>query len=85
MIISIIAGMDKNRLIGQGNRLPWRLPADMKHFRRHTLGKPVLMGRKTFESIGKPSTKAHEYHTDTRPQLPGGRLHRDPFYRRSVG
>ena len=54
MIISIIAGMDNNRLIGQGNRLPWRLPADMQHFRRHTLGKPVLMGRKTFESIGKP-------------------------------
>ena len=57
MIISIIAGMDKNRLIGQGNRLPWRLSADMKHFRRHTLGKPVLMGRKTFESIGKPLPK----------------------------
>ena len=57
MIISIIAGMDKNRLIGQGNQLPWRLPADMKHFRRHTLGKPVLMGRKTFESIGKPLPK----------------------------
>ncbi|RKU13399.1 dihydrofolate reductase [Candidatus Poribacteria bacterium] len=57
MIISIIAGMDKNRLIGQGNRLPWRLPADMKHFRRHTLGKSVLMGRKTFESIGKPLPK----------------------------
>ena len=54
MIISIIAGMDENRLIGQGNRLPWRLPADMKHFRRHTVGKPVLMGRKTFESIVKP-------------------------------
>ncbi len=53
MIISIIAGMDKNRLIGQDNRLPWKLPADMKHFRRMTLGKPVLMGRKTFESIGK--------------------------------
>ena len=57
MITSIIAGMDRNRLIGQGNRLPWRLPADMKHFRRHTLGKPVLMGRKTFESIGKPLPK----------------------------
>ena len=57
MIISIIAGMDKNRLIGQDNRLPWRLPADMKHFRRHTLGKPVLMGRKTFESIGNPLPK----------------------------
>ena len=57
MIISLIAGMDKNSLIGQGNRLPWRLPADMKHFRQHTLGKPVLMGRKTFESIGKPLPK----------------------------
>ena len=57
MIISIIAAMDKNRLIGQGNRLPWKLPADMKHFRRLTLGKPVLMGRKTFESIGKPLAK----------------------------
>ena len=57
MIISIIAGMDKNRLIGHGNRLPWRLPTDMKHFRRHTLGRPVLMGRKTFESIGKPLPK----------------------------
>ena len=57
MIISIIAGMDKNRLIGQGDRLPWRLPADMQHFRRHTLGKPVLMGRKTYESIGKPLPK----------------------------
>ena len=57
MVISIIAAMDKNRLIGQGNRLPWKLPADMKHFRRLTLGKPVLMGRKTFESIGKPLAK----------------------------
>lgn len=57
MIISIIAGMDENRLIGQGNRLPWRLPADMKHFRQHTLDKPVVMGRKTFESIGKPLPK----------------------------
>ena len=57
MVISITVGMDKNRLIGRGNRLPWKLPADMKHFRRHTLGKPVLMGRKTFESIGKPLSK----------------------------
>ena len=57
MIISLIAAMDRNRLIGQGNRLPWRLPADMKHFRKLTLGKPVVMGRRTFESIGKPLTK----------------------------
>ncbi|MCZ6679373.1 MAG: dihydrofolate reductase [Candidatus Poribacteria bacterium] len=57
MRISIIAAMDKNRLIGQDNRLPWRLPADMKHFRRMTLGKPVVMGRKTFESLGRPLKK----------------------------
>ena len=54
MIISLIAAMGKDRVIGIDNRLPWRLPADMKHFRALTLGKPVLMGRKTFDSIGKP-------------------------------
>ena len=57
MIISLIAAMDENRLIGQDNRLPWRLPADLKHFRQLTLGKPVVMGRVTFESIGKPLSK----------------------------
>jgi len=46
--------MDKNRLIGSENGLPWHLPADFKHFKEVTLGKPVLMGRKTFESIGRP-------------------------------
>ena len=54
MIISLIAAMGRGRVIGIENRLPWRLPADMKHFRALTMGKPVLMGRKTFESIGKP-------------------------------
>jgi len=54
MIISLIAAMGKGRVIGIENRLPWRLPADMKHFRALTLGKAVLMGRKTFDSIGKP-------------------------------
>lgn len=53
-ILSLVAAMGRDRVIGFGNRLPWRLPADMKHFRSLTLGKPVLMGRKTFESIGKP-------------------------------
>ncbi len=57
MIISLIAAMDRNRLIGAGNRLPWRLPADMRHFRQLTLGKPVVMGRRTFQSIGKPLPK----------------------------
>jgi len=54
MIISIIAAMDKNRLIGSENGLPWHLPADFKHFKEVTLGKPVIMGRKTYESIGRP-------------------------------
>ncbi len=54
MTISIISAMDRHRVIGMENRLPWRLPADMKWFRRHTLGKPVVMGRKTFDSLGKP-------------------------------
>ena len=54
MIISIIAAMGKNRVIGKNNSLPWKLPADMKHFQDLTTGKPVIMGRKTFESLGKP-------------------------------
>ncbi len=52
MIISLIWAMDENRLIGVENRLPWKLPADMKWFRRNTLGKPIIMGRKTFDSFG---------------------------------
>ena len=54
MIISIIAAMDENRIIGRGNRLPWHLPVDLRRFRRLTLGHPIIMGRKTYESIGKP-------------------------------
>jgi len=52
MIISLIWAMNDDRVIGIDNRLPWKLPADMKWFRRHTLGKPVIMGRSTFESFG---------------------------------
>ncbi len=53
-MLSIIAALSRNRVIGKDNQLPWRLPADLKHFKAVTLGKPVIMGRKTFESIGKP-------------------------------
>ncbi|MBM7703205.1 dihydrofolate reductase [Metabacillus iocasae] len=53
-MISLIAAMDKQRLIGKENDLPWRLPEDLKHFKRVTTGHTVVMGRKTFESIGKP-------------------------------
>lgn len=54
MIISMIAAMATNRVIGKDNKMPWHLPADLKHFKKVTLGKPVVMGRKTFESIGRP-------------------------------
>ncbi|MCF6217282.1 MAG: type 3 dihydrofolate reductase [Gammaproteobacteria bacterium] len=53
-MISIIAAMGNERVIGIENRLPWQLPADMQWFRKCTLGKPIIMGRTTFESIGKP-------------------------------
>jgi dihydrofolate reductase len=52
MRISLISALADNRVIGIHNRLPWKLPADMKWFRQHTLGKPIIMGRKTFESFG---------------------------------
>ncbi|MBU1190380.1 MAG: type 3 dihydrofolate reductase [Gammaproteobacteria bacterium] len=58
-MISIIVAMDRNRLIGSNNGLPWRLPADLKHFKAITLGKPVIMGRKTYESIGRPLPERH--------------------------
>ncbi|HEY9198443.1 MAG TPA: type 3 dihydrofolate reductase [Gammaproteobacteria bacterium] len=59
MLISLIVAMDRNRLIGRGNALPWRLPADLRHFKAVTMGKPILMGRKTYESIGRPLPGRH--------------------------
>jgi len=53
-LISVIVAMAQNGVIGRDNSLPWRLPEDLKRFRACTLGKPILMGRKTFESIGRP-------------------------------
>lgn len=52
--ISLIVAMARNRVIGINNKLPWYLPNDLKYFKQVTMGKPILMGRKTFESIGKP-------------------------------
>jgi dihydrofolate reductase len=69
-LISLIAAMAKNGVIGRDNRLPWRLPADLAHFKRVTMGKPMIMGRKTWESL---------------PGVLPGRRHivvtRDPAYR----
>lgn len=53
-MISLIVAHDKNRVIGYENQMPWHLPGDLKYFKETTMGKPMIMGRKTFESIGKP-------------------------------
>lgn len=52
--LCLIAALARNRVIGRDNQLPWRLPADLKHFKAMTLGKPVIMGRKTWDSLGRP-------------------------------
>ena len=54
MIISMIAAMANDRVIGKDNQMPWHLPADFAWFKRCTMGKPVVMGRKTYQSIGRP-------------------------------
>ncbi len=54
MRISIIVARAQNGVIGIGNQMPWHLPEDLKFFKRVTMGKPVIMGRKTMESIGRP-------------------------------
>jgi dihydrofolate reductase len=52
--VAIVAAVAENGVIGDGGRMPWRLSSDLRRFRALTLGKPVIMGRRTFESIGKP-------------------------------
>jgi dihydrofolate reductase len=52
--LSLIAALGENRVIGVDNRMPWHLPADFKYFKATTLGKPIVMGRKTWDSLGRP-------------------------------
>ena len=54
MIRSLVVARARNGVIGRDNRLPWRLPADLAYFKKVTLGHPVIMGRRTWESIGRP-------------------------------
>ncbi len=54
MKISMIVAMGKNRVIGIDNKMPWHLPADLQWFKKTTLGSPIIMGRKTYDSIGRP-------------------------------
>src|SRR5256885_106331 len=53
-MISLIVAMAENRIIGRDNALPWRLPNDLRYFRRVTMGHPIIMGRKNYASIGRP-------------------------------
>ncbi|MDO7084351.1 type 3 dihydrofolate reductase [Pseudocolwellia sp. AS88] len=53
-ILSMVVATANNRVIGKDNDMPWHLPADLAYFKKTTLGKPVIMGRKTYESIGRP-------------------------------
>jgi dihydrofolate reductase len=68
--IAIIAALASNRVIGRGNRLPWHLPDDLRHFKRLTLGRPIIMGRRTWESL--PGLLPHRTHVV---------VTRDPDYR----
>ena len=69
MIVSFLAAMDRNLVIGDEKGIPWHLPADLKRFRRLTLGKPIVMGRTTFEHIGKPLDKRVNIVLSRRPDF----------------
>lgn len=73
MTISLIFAMDRNRLIGSGNGLPWRLPADLTYFKKVTSGHTVIMGRKTYESIGKPLPNRRNIVVTRNPQYKADR------------
>ena len=59
MAVTMIAAVARNGVIGAGDRLPWRLPADLAYFKRQTLGKTVVMGARTFRSLGRPLPGRH--------------------------
>lgn len=52
--VSLIVATTRNQVIGRDNQMPWHLPADLRYFKQRTLGKPIIMGRKTWESLGRP-------------------------------
>jgi dihydrofolate reductase len=73
--ITLVAAMARNRVIGRAGGMPWHLPADLAHFKAVTLGHPVLMGRKTFESIGRALPgRLNIVISRGRPELPEGVL-----------
>lgn len=77
--LSLIVAMDEGGLIGRDGRLPWRMPEDLKHFRRLTMGKTMLMGRKTWDSLGQPLDGREHWVLSRDPTFgpPGCRVFRD--------
>lgn len=73
MIVSLVVARSENGVIGRDNQLPWSLPADLRHFRRVTMGHPMVMGRRTHESIGRPLPGRHNIvlSRDRRYRAPG--------------
>ena len=78
--LSIIAALSENGVIGRDNRLPWHMPADLAHFKRLTMGKPIIMGRRTWESL--PGLLPHRTHVvitrDRTYSVDGGHLVHSP-------
>ncbi len=70
--LALIVAVGRNGVIGAENALPWRLPTDLRHFKALTLGKPVLMGRRTWESIGRPLPGRHVIVVTRSPIAPAG-------------
>ena len=68
MLYHIVA-MANNRVIGKGNKLPWHFSSDMKHFKQRTMGSTVIMGRKTYESIGKPLPGRENFVLSRKPDV----------------
>lgn len=68
MKISLVAAMANNRVIGKDNTMPWHIPSELKYFKKITLGKPIVMGRRTFESLGRPLPGRKNIVLSTQPQ-----------------
>ncbi len=74
MTFSLIVAMSRTGVIGRQGGLPWRLPRDLKQFRHLTLGKPIIMGRKTYESLGRPLPERTNIVLTRQADFPGGGL-----------
>lgn len=79
MTFSLIVATTLNNVIGKDNQMPWHLPADLAWFRQNTTGKPVIMGRKTFESIGRPLPKRINIVLSRKPFEHNGVIWKDSF------